>query len=73
MTAFANQRIEGSFRDMEPDEYTTVVARTLETYMDNPDMTIPYREAGKKWAAEQTLANKADEWEALFESVVADH
>jgi hypothetical protein len=35
-------------------------------------MTIPYREAGKKWAAEQTLENKADEWEALFESVVAD-
>lgn len=59
--------------DMEPDEYTSVVARTLETYMDNPDLTIPYRKAGKAWAAKQTLTNKADEWEALFESVVADH
>ena len=59
--------------DMDPFAYTSVVARTLETYLANPDLTLPYREAGKKWAAEQTLANKADEWEALFESVVADH
>jgi hypothetical protein len=58
---------------MDPDDYTNVVARTLDTYLANPDMTIPYREAGKAWAAEQTIENKADEWEALFESVVADH
>ena len=59
--------------DMEPDDYTSVVARVLETYLDNPELTIPYREAGKVWAAEQTLENKANEWEALLESVVADH
>jgi hypothetical protein len=57
---------------MEPDDYTSVVARVLETYLDKPELTIPYREAGKAWAAEQTLENKADEWEALLESVVAD-
>ena len=59
--------------DMDPDDYTSVVARTLDTYLDNPDLTLPYREAGKAWAAGQTLENKASEWEALLESVVADH
>ena len=58
--------------DMTDDEYTTVVARTLGTYMDNPELTIPYREAGKAWADEQTVKNKADEWEALLKSVVKD-
>jgi len=58
---------------MDPDDYTSVVARTLDTYLDNPDLTLPYREAGKAWAAGQTLENKASEWEALLESVVADH
>ena len=38
--------------------------------MDNPELTIPYREAGKAWADEQTLENKADEWIALLESVI---
>jgi hypothetical protein len=57
---------------MTDDEYTTVVARTLGTYMDNPELTIPYREAGKAWADEQTVKNKADEWEALLKSVVKD-
>ena len=59
--------------DMDPDDYTSVVARTLDTYLDNPDLTLPYREAGKAWAAGQTLENKASEWEALLKSVVADH
>ena len=56
--------------DMEHNDYISVVARTLENYMDNPELTIPYREAGKAWAGEQTLENKADEWEALLESVI---
>ncbi len=56
--------------DMEHNAYISVVARTLETYMDNPELTIPYREAGKAWAKEQTLENKADEWEAFLESVI---
>ena len=56
--------------DMEHNDYIRVVAQTLETYMDNPELTIPYREAGKAWADEQTLENKADEWVALLESVI---
>lgn len=56
--------------DMDPNDYTTVVANTLNTYLSKPELTAPYRAAGKAWADEQTLKNKADEWEALFESVI---
>lgn len=43
------------------------MANLLMYYLDNPDHTIPFREAGQLWAETQSMENIAKRWISMFE------
>jgi hypothetical protein len=43
------------------------MANLLRYYLDNPEDTIPFREAGKIWADTQSMENIAKRWIDMFE------
>ena len=50
------------------DRYPSTMANLLKFFLDNPDETIPFREAGKKWATTQSMENIAKRWIEMFET-----